>query len=94
MRLGELLALRWQDVELEHGMLQVRGTLHRAGNKFVISEPKTTRSRRRIALSSMAVEALKAHRARQDNESLLLGDSWQNTYDVKLSQHVRVSTQT
>jgi integrase len=51
MRLGELLGLRWRDVELAHGMLQVRHTLLRLRDGLKLREPKTPQSRRRIALT-------------------------------------------
>ncbi len=78
MREGELLALRWHDVDLERGTLQVQATLQytTAGPTFV--EPKTAQSRRRIALSKTAVDALRRHRVRQDEERRLLGDAWDN----------------
>src|SRR5260221_921419 len=76
MRRGELLALRWRDVDTENGILQVRGTLKPINGKLVIEETKTKRSRRRIALSVSACEALRSHRARQLEERLALGSGW------------------
>ena len=86
MRQGELLALHWADVDLDKGVLQVRGTLHRVpgvsvsetGEKsgLVISDPKTSHSRRPVRLSALAVDALRAHRARQNEERLVLGEAW------------------
>jgi integrase len=43
---GEALALRWNDIDLDAGLLTVRGTLGRIGGKLAVSEPKTDRSRR------------------------------------------------
>ena len=54
MRLGELLALKWRDVDLEGRSLQVRATLQNIAGRFEFSEPKTSRSRRRIVLSRLA----------------------------------------
>ena len=83
MRQGEMLALHWGDVDLDAGMLQVRGTLHRvpgvsvsAKSGLVISDPKTSRSRRPVRLSALAVAALRKHRARQNAERLALGQAW------------------
>src|SRR4051812_38180930 len=45
MRQGELLALKWEDVELENAVLRVRRTLTRAGGKYTVGPPKTDRSR-------------------------------------------------
>ncbi len=63
MRQGELLALRWREVDLDAGSLQVRATLQRTREGFTFSEPKTAHSRRQIALTRPAVEALRSHRA-------------------------------
>lgn len=83
MRRGELLALRWHDVDLSGGAsgqaaLQVRATLEKTKGGFIYSEPKSARSRRRIALTAAAAEALRIHRARQTEERLLVGPEWQD----------------
>src|SRR5215210_6973172 len=58
MRQGELLALRWQDVDVKTGTISVRRTLTRSGGRALIGEPKTKKSRRSIRLTPRAVEAL------------------------------------
>ena len=70
LRQGELLALRWHDVDLERGVLAVTGTAQRVNGRFVISEPKSERSRRQVILSRRAVEAMTRHRAAQAAERL------------------------
>ena len=77
MRQGELLALRWRDVDLDAARLHVSNTLH-FGTKGVwrLGSPKTAQSRRRVDLAPMAVEALRAHRTRQLEERLLVGPDW------------------
>src|SRR5918995_3811477 len=57
MRRGELFGLRWDDVDLDNGWLHVRQALAHDGKSF--SLPKTAKGRRRIRLTSEAVEALK-----------------------------------
>ena len=49
MRQGELLALKWDDVDLECGVLRVRRTLTHKDKAFVLGEPKTKKSRRHQA---------------------------------------------
>jgi len=78
MRLGELLGLRWQDVDLAAGMLQVRHTLLRIRDGLQLTEPKTARSRRHIALAPSAVDALRHHRSRQATVRLRLGQVWED----------------
>jgi integrase len=63
LRQGELLALRWQDVDLERGELAVRHTLQRGTR--TLSEPKTERARRTLRLPGQVIAVLVAHRARQ-----------------------------
>ena len=71
LRRGEALALRWDDIDLERGHLQVRATLHRVGGKLVRDPmPKTKSSRRALPLPALVVDALKAHRSRQAVERM------------------------
>ncbi len=79
LRRGEALGLRWDDVDLDAGTLKVRTALQRIDGKLQLVEPKTSRSRRTIALPDMAVAALRSHRARQLQERLLAGSRWQDT---------------
>lgn len=58
LRVGELLALRWHDVDLEGGVLRVRQTVYEGH----FDEPKTTSSARSVPLASKAVEILLCHR--------------------------------
>jgi integrase len=78
MRQGEMLALRWQDVDLENAVVSVRRTLTRSGGKVAFGEPKTNKSRRSIRLSSQAVEALRSHLERQLRDMEILGDRYQD----------------
>lgn len=79
MRQGELLALRYRDVDLDGGSLQVRYTLQKlVGGGWAFGEPKTARSRRRITLPETAIAALKEHRRRQLAERLAAGPIWQD----------------
>ncbi len=82
MRQGELFGLRWQDVDLERATLQVRMALQEDGSKYVLAEPKTPYSRRKIGLVQPAVEALRRHRINQAQERLALGPAWESRYDL------------
>jgi integrase len=65
LRQGELLALRWPDVDLESGSLRVVASLVRmVGQEPQLAEPKSRRSRRQVELSAGAVDALRRHRAK------------------------------
>jgi len=78
MRRGELLGLRWKDVDLKRGVLHVSATLQRTAKGFVFAEPKTARARRQIILTELAKTGLKQHRAKQAEERLRLGAAWED----------------
>jgi integrase len=62
MRRGELLGLKWQDINFDTGTLQVRRVLTYVGRQgYIEAEPKTEKSRRSIVLAPFALEALKQH---------------------------------
>jgi integrase len=82
MRRGELLGLLWEDINFDRAFLVVRRSVQREGSRVVIADTKTVHSRRRIALSCGAVEALRAHRERQEHEKQRLGEAWNTTYDL------------
>ena len=78
MRRGEILAIKWQDVQFERNMLQVRRIFTRQpGNRYIEAKPKTEKSRRSILLAPMVVALLKQHRTRQMEARLKAGSQWQ-----------------
>ena len=79
LRMGELLALRWQDVDLDKQILHVRQALVRTKEKGVyFDEPKTEKSKRAIPIPGEVVEALKKHRIQQFQLRLAVGEKYQN----------------
>ena len=77
MRRGELLALRWEDVDFENGVVSIRRTMNRiTGRGPVETEPKTKSSRRTIVLPGRVLEALKVHREQQDQGRIKAGSEW------------------
>ena len=73
LRRGEILALRWQDIDLDQGTLAVRRSLEqtRGGNRF--KEPKTQKARRVVALPALTTEALRKLKVEQAKARLLIG---------------------
>jgi integrase len=78
MRQGELLALRWDDIDLELSTAGIRGSVRRINGELRVGQPKTKRSRRQVALAGPAVEALRRHKAAQAAERLAAGSTWQD----------------
>jgi integrase len=76
MRRGELLGLKWTDVDLENGRLSIRRALTRTddGKYIALTEPKTKGSRRIVKLTRRAVEVLRRHLDRQLAEIEAAGD--------------------
>lgn len=78
LRRGELLALRWQDIDLESAQLTVARSLEQTKGNLNFKAPKTDRSRRRIALPQVIVRLLRAHKAKQAQWRLKLGPIYQD----------------
>jgi integrase len=80
MRRGELLGLKWDDVDLENATARVRRTLTRIdnGRRLALGPPKNKKSRRTVRLTERAVEALRSHLARQLAEIEALGDLYKD----------------
>jgi integrase len=79
MRRGEVLGLRWVDVDLDRARVAVRQTLVVAGRQVITSEPKTSRGRRSIALDPRTVTALRTWRAAQLEERLAWGPAYRDS---------------
>ncbi len=78
MRRGELLGLRWHDINFQEGSLQVRHTMDRAGKYGIIEgDPRTEKSKRKIFLPQFVLDALKIQRIRQGEMREAAGASWQ-----------------
>jgi integrase len=73
MREGELLGLRWQDVDLTLGVASVRQTFYRLGQQKLFKTPKTAKSRRTVDLPPVLVEELRQLRQERDARRRLLG---------------------
>lgn len=79
MRRGEILALRWSDIDFEEGSLQVRHTVNRAGKYGILENaPKTEKSKRRIMLPQFVLDTLKIHLTHSNELQVQAGSTWQN----------------
>jgi integrase len=78
LRRGELLGLRWQEVDLDGEKLEVVQTLQRVGGQLRLVPPKTSDSSRMVPLPRPCVEALREHKRRQSAER---SDAWPDWED-------------
>lgn len=87
LRRGEVLALLWDDIDLDGATLRISGTLQCVGNKLVRGKPKTDASATRIPLPRSVITALWRHKARQAAEraKLTLLGAWTETNYVFVS---------
>lgn len=79
LRRGEMLGLRWTDVDLDAGKLSVIQTITTVRGHPVVSPTKTKKSRRRVTLDVATVGALRAHKRLQAKERLAAGSAWHQT---------------
>src|SRR5215212_6670424 len=77
LRQGELLGLKWTDIDLDAGKLSVRRSLKVTKDGLGFGSPKNKASRRSVPLNKTAVAALRAHRLRQ-NEERLRSPEWRD----------------
>ena len=79
LRRGELLALRWDDVDFERAQLRVRWTMTTVRGHLVEQDSaKTTAGERTLALDAGSVEVLHGHRQAQREARLLVGPAWED----------------
>lgn len=78
MRQGELLALRWRDVDLDRGAVHVRRSVQWPKGGYVFTAPKTKKSQRQVTIGKTSVAALRRHRTRQLEERLGAAGVWED----------------
>jgi integrase len=81
-RQGELLALRWSDVNFELGEISILKNLQRVDGKLVLRTLKTKHSRRTVPMSADLAAVLLAHKERQHTEQLLAAGRWRAEHDL------------
>jgi integrase len=78
-RRGEVAGLRWADVDLDTGRASPRRPRVVVNYDVVVSEPKTAKGRRSLALDPATVAVLREHRTRQVEQRLAVGPGWHDS---------------
>lgn len=79
LRRGELLGLRWQDVDLDEHTVKIRQTSnYLPGKGIYVGTPKTASSARPLLLSTAAIMMLLEYKAWQDGQRERMGDIWED----------------
>lgn len=78
LRQGEALGLRWQDIDLVNGVLEVRNQIQMIDGKLQLTGLKTERSRRSLVLTSGSLESLKLHKKFVSEMRAGYGSQWQD----------------
>jgi integrase len=73
LRRGELLALRWQDIDLTAGIIQVVRSLEQTNDRLRFKTTKTKRGKRPVVVPPSVLEVLRDHKTRQAEERLRVG---------------------
>ena len=81
-RQGELLGLRWDHVDLDEGIIDIRWALQKVQGKVHLVEPKTSSSVRSVALTELAVAALRRRRMQQIKDKVYVGQGWANEMNL------------
>jgi integrase len=77
LRQGELLGLRWSDLDWGTGHLRVQRQLQRVpGQGLVLNEPKSSSGRRLVVLGPATLDKLRDHKRQQWREKIVAGDRW------------------
>lgn len=86
MRRGEALGLRWRDLDLDAGTLEIAQTVIVVDHEVLFGTPKTAAGERSIALDAGTVAALRMHRALRARERLALGRGQAEPGDLVFSE--------
>jgi integrase len=78
IRRGELIGLRWREVDLKKGLLRITAAVQRVDGDLVLVEPKSAMGRRTVGIPEMTVTVLGGVRTEQAKRRLLLGEAWRD----------------
>ncbi|MFV2179925.1 tyrosine-type recombinase/integrase [Actinomadura sp. LOL_016] len=87
LRRGEACGLRWADVDLDEGTVRVCWQITQVGGDTEQGRPKSEAGERQITLDKHTIKELAAHRARQNQERLAAGETWNDSGFVFTEQN-------
>ena len=76
MRRGEVIGLRWADVDFDAATVSVRQSITQAGGELRVGAPKTKRGERVVPIDARSMEILRRHRVAQAHSRLAVGAAW------------------
>ncbi|WUI01589.1 site-specific integrase [Spirillospora sp. NBC_00431] len=79
LRRGEACGLRWADADLDEGTIRIRWQITQIGAHTEQGRPKSEAGERQVTLDQHTIKQLTAHRARQNQERLAAGGTWNDT---------------
>ena len=82
MRRGELLGLRWGDVDFDSSQIAIVQTVSKVNGRIVVGQPKTSGSRRTVYVHDTTMKALRQQRQLQAEERLAAGPAWEADNDL------------
>jgi integrase len=82
MRPGKILGLRWPDVDLDVGEIQIQRNIQRVDGVTRSEDTKSENGRRRILLTHRAHSALRVHHQQQREEQAILENQWDNSWNL------------
>ena len=86
MRIGEVLALQWEDIDLDNKIIHVKHTLFRKGKDYFVQSAKTATSIRDIILSDSLVKQMRSYRKNYLAFKIQHADEWaHNQYDFVIT---------
>ena len=85
MRVGEISALKWTDINFNNAVCTIRRTAQRVKGNLIFKEPKTENSARLVVLQQSLVELLKREKKKQTENRLLLGNSYNAQFEGSVS---------
>lgn len=91
---GEVLGVRWKDIDLDAGELAIVQTVTNVDGKLTIGSPKTSTSKRVIYLDERTASMMRQHRRRQREDQVAMGPDWGHEGDLAFTDEAGMPVRT